>query len=627
MECFAKPPHIPPDSIFMNVKFEVRSSDHTVSYSELSGCVRKESLQEESPTEEEEGDGEEPTQEIDKGSWLSRMKEILPGDRFQTYRAEARVVWAQVERIIESASGLQQTKAAREDFYNFSKRQSQSYQNLLEKGLMSPEGERLVREIEHMKFKCRQAAHVISSSVLDSLFAKGEYTIYRHVIYIYISFSPPPPISSVMFIIDSMCADHLCRVVIGGELVPTIVKSNTLEAQVRLEEVKKRLKIKFETDIFALAEYLSSREAEAWERLNARFQDTDPAAVAEKMKQHEESFRKIAQDAAAAVSTSNPAEAVDNKKENDSETGQRGRDMRRGSSFGVRDGGRRRTMSPSQSFGRSGSKSPRPPVMRGHRSKSPRPGDHSRIDLSVAAPTSSEAPEDAKPVAEMRKNLRRSFTIQPVESFSAGSVEVVEINAENKPTQPGATSASSLSAILNLTNAAALASRRRLAERLSLQKSQKSREQDTGFMLHTIFEFEFLMFELLMTEKMTEYMRKEFDLLQSRLATTAMRAVEELALKHKKDTAHALTENVGEEALTAMKAEHQEEKTRLDSKLAEKKRSRRASFEDARAVTMEKLAAKLEKIREHGRVAQLSPFGVARIRHILQIFTTLRNDK
>ncbi|CAE7610608.1 unnamed protein product, partial [Symbiodinium microadriaticum] len=119
---------------------------------------------------------------------------------------------------------------------------------------------------------------------------------------------------------------------------------------------------------------------------------------------------------------------------------------------------------------------------------------------------------------------------------------------------------------------------------------------------------------------------KEYNLLQSKLATTTLQESEELAVQHKKEIAHALTENKGEEDIAALKSKHAEEKTHLDNRLTEKKRSKRAAFEDARFVTMEKLAGKLEKIRDQSRVATLSPAGLARIQNIFQIFTALRNE-
>ncbi len=151
----------------MNVKFEIRTTDNTFAYSELSGCVEKAELQNEADL----------SLDLDRGSWISRMKELLPGERFEPYRNEAKECWSQVQKIVQAASELRLTTTARADFYDYSRRQSLAYQQLLEKGMNSPDGERLMREIEHMKMKCHQAAHVISSSVLGSLFDKGMYHI------------------------------------------------------------------------------------------------------------------------------------------------------------------------------------------------------------------------------------------------------------------------------------------------------------------------------------------------------------------------------------------------------------------------------------------------------------------
>jgi hypothetical protein len=162
-ELFARPRVIPSSYVFMNVRFELRNTDNNVYFSELSGCILKSELETEA----------DPSQDLDRGTWLTRMKELLPGERFEPFRNQFREAWSKVERIVEAASGLKATDSARSDFYDFSKKQSVAYQQLLEKGVTSPEGERLIREIEHMKRRCHQAAHTISSSVLGSMFGKG----------------------------------------------------------------------------------------------------------------------------------------------------------------------------------------------------------------------------------------------------------------------------------------------------------------------------------------------------------------------------------------------------------------------------------------------------------------------
>ena len=115
----------------------------------------------------------DPEVELDRGSWYSHLKDLLPGERFESYRHQTRESWKQVERVVEAAGELPQTHVARADFYDYSKRQSVAYQQLLEKGVTTPDGERLIREIEHMKRRCHQAAHLISTSVLGTMFGKG----------------------------------------------------------------------------------------------------------------------------------------------------------------------------------------------------------------------------------------------------------------------------------------------------------------------------------------------------------------------------------------------------------------------------------------------------------------------
>ncbi len=427
----------------------------------------------------------------------------------------------------------------------------------------------------------------------------------------------------------------------GEDFVNSIMARKALGGQVRLEDVKKKLQVKFEHDIFELAEFLSSREAEAWERLNARFKnETDTSNVAEKLKQHE--LKQV------VVSPALVPEPVQEEERG------RGRgatiNMRKQSSFGKKDDGRRRTLSPSRSFSRSNSKSPRAPTMKetGGGRRSPQPGPrpdpppvtvpsdvnkHSTSDTSVD--NTGTAAAVPAPVVKNKRQYRRSFTIQPVETFSSATAEVVEISTQRSSANlpvgistvgGGEKSTSSLSALLNLTNAAANASKRRLAERLALQKGQKSREQDAGFMLRSIFEFEFLLFDILITQKMTDYMEKEYDILQNKLMSASRQEEEELAMKHKKESAHALTENKTKEEIAVLKNAQMEEKTKLDNKSAEKKRAKKEAFEDARVVTMGKLSAKLEKIREQSADATLSPAGIARIQKIFHVFTTLRNE-
>jgi hypothetical protein len=403
----------------------------------------------------------------------------------------------------------------------------------------------------------------------------------------------------------------------GEAFVASTITRNTLEAGVRLEELKKKLQQKFENDIFSLAEYLSSREAEAWDRLNSRFKSTDTTSVEKNLIQHEKqelSSRRVI-----------PTPLAEVQEEEERGRGADSSQMRRQSSFGKREDGRRRTLSPSRSFSRSDSKSPRPPLMR-TRGTSPAPSDADAPCASQSTPALTPAPAPVLAPVN-RRNLRRSFTIQPVESFSSATAEVVEICTQKSLSQIGEPkSASSLSALLNLTNAAAHASKRRLVQRLALQKSQKSREQDAGFMLHSIFEFEFLLFEMLITEKMTDYMEREHEALQSKLMTISIQETEELGAKHKREAAQALTQNKSEEEIAKMKTEQGEEKLRLENKLAERKRAKLAAFEEARVVTMDKMASKLEKIREQSLEATLSPAGVARIQNIFQVFTTLRNS-
>ena len=102
-EHFACPQDISPDSVFVTIRFVVRSKSckGEGAITSLSGCIMKEALNVPFIGCSDKGT---------RGAWLFRARELLPGPRFDEMHYDIRNWWNKVERLCEAASTSEEVR-------------------------------------------------------------------------------------------------------------------------------------------------------------------------------------------------------------------------------------------------------------------------------------------------------------------------------------------------------------------------------------------------------------------------------------------------------------------------------------------------------------------------------------
>jgi hypothetical protein len=99
-EHFACPREINPDSIFVTIRFVVKSKNKREgAITSLSGCIMKEDL-----NVPFVGCSDKAT----RGAWIYRARELLPGPRFEEVHYDIRNWWNKVERLCEYATNSEE---------------------------------------------------------------------------------------------------------------------------------------------------------------------------------------------------------------------------------------------------------------------------------------------------------------------------------------------------------------------------------------------------------------------------------------------------------------------------------------------------------------------------------------
>jgi hypothetical protein len=228
-ENFAKPQLLPPDQVFTYVSFLVKTPDNKVASTELCGCVpiaehllatgiqKKQTAtgKDEADCEENEGEGSSyllpfplclsstpfsplslclslsldlslfslagltinllsaAIDNLRKGNWTSRLKDLLPGDKFEDSRAEIRQVLAKVENLLDETTKGVNLFRNKCHIYLYYKRQCQAYQHLIQEGITTEKGDKHMNEYEHWKGLVDAEIEKMFQDLLANAFAKG----------------------------------------------------------------------------------------------------------------------------------------------------------------------------------------------------------------------------------------------------------------------------------------------------------------------------------------------------------------------------------------------------------------------------------------------------------------------
>jgi hypothetical protein len=178
----------------------VKTPDNKVASTELSGCVplaehllaignqKKQSTLTKDETISEDNEGTvifilspPPLQlchvaavdNLRKGNWSSRLKDLLPGEKFEESRAEIRQILGKVETILdESMKGVNLFRY-KCHIYLYYKRQCQAYQHLIQEGITTEKGDKHMNEYEHWKELVNQEIEKMFGELIEIVFVKG----------------------------------------------------------------------------------------------------------------------------------------------------------------------------------------------------------------------------------------------------------------------------------------------------------------------------------------------------------------------------------------------------------------------------------------------------------------------
>jgi hypothetical protein len=447
--------------------------------------------------------------------------------------------------------------------------------------------------------------------------------------------------------------------------------------------MKTDLSATFRTEIFQLADLLDQQETTAFEQLNLRFNQTATTPSLTQIENHSpkatagKGFSSSDSVPKSKTMETKPTTATGNRRRKHSL--KQGERESRPQSAATSDGNsvdldstsvsiadekaspkvgqRRKTMDPSQKYG------PTPTTPTG------KPASDLFSSQSTAA------------VALLNKPL----TNPPSPTASTATA------ARGGSSPPVSSSSSSSNPLSIIKHASYHISKQKLIKKFELRKFYQSTQQDKQFIHSLRFEFVSFVFSLLIKESMTNYMTKEYNLLENKLLSRYAKEMEDLNVLQAKELAvfihskpylqhqqqqmeeggtdtedpsgHLSSEtNNGSEAgkgvllrhassiaevnptssshqfhipldfetigddMSLLRRHHEENKTKFENYLLEKRRVKRKQFDDAKNLTLEKLAAKLQDIKTEAENAMLSPGALGKYRNILRIANCMKNN-
>lgn len=179
--------------------------------------------------------------------------------------------------------------------------------------------------------------------------------------------------------------------------------------------------------------------------------------------------------------------------------------------------------------------------------------------------------------------------------------------------------------VLNMTaNATENTTKSKLTQRLALVKAQKTRQQNEAFVIGAKAHFECLLFDLCINAKMLGYMDKERAILENKIFNQISTVKKAQSIKHSKDLGHAIKGGKSPGEILALEVDLQKRKEKLHNKLNHRKERKRQEFDDAKAITLQKLREKLEDINIESTTATLTSTGTAKLKGISLIYKLLQ---
>lgn len=115
---------------------------------------------------------------LKKGNWNSRLKELLPGEKFEEARSNIRQILLKVDNLLDETMKGYNFFQHKYHIYMYYKRQCQAYQHLVLEGITSEKGEKHMKEFEHWKSLVNEQVESMLNELLDPVFQKGFIYFY-----------------------------------------------------------------------------------------------------------------------------------------------------------------------------------------------------------------------------------------------------------------------------------------------------------------------------------------------------------------------------------------------------------------------------------------------------------------
>ena len=113
-----------------------------------------------------------------KGNWNSRLKELLPGEKFEESRSNIRQILMKVDTLLDDTMKGYNFFQHKYHIYMYYKRQCQAYQHLVIEGITTDKGERHMKEFEHWKALVNEQVDGMLNELLDPVFEKGNLILF-----------------------------------------------------------------------------------------------------------------------------------------------------------------------------------------------------------------------------------------------------------------------------------------------------------------------------------------------------------------------------------------------------------------------------------------------------------------
>jgi hypothetical protein len=180
------------------------------------------------------------------------------------------------------------------------------------------------------------------------------------------------------------------------------------------------------------------------------------------------------------------------------------------------------------------------------------------------------------------------------------------------------------SMVMNMTASATQnTTKAKLTQRLALVKAQKTRQQNEAFEIGAKAHFECLLFDLCVNAKMLDYMEREKSILEHKIFTQISTMKKAQSIQHSKYLGQAIKTNCDQQTILALEVDLQKRKEKLHNKLNHRKERKRKEFEEAKAITLDKLKEKLEDINQESTTAMLTPTAAAKLKGISLLYKSL----